>query len=395
MQITSRDVTERVWINRIALAMAIALSLKLTLALTTYGTNDVDTWEHFLEALQEVGGAGVYYRYNVFNHPPFVLHLLNSMGRLATLTGIPFPFWLRFPAILADVGSAVVVWKIFNLQPNITSSPANLVFMAVAPVSIMVAGFHGNTDPIMIFILLLSIYMIASGQPIWLAGAAFGLSANIKVIPIILVPAIVLFLPDIRKRISFCVAAVVMFVFSSLPYILHDPFFILRRVLGYDSLAGQWGIPRLLMLLPTNVNWLSDGYAELGKYVVIGIITATSLGMNRRQPKPPLFQQCGLIMAIFMTLTPGFGVQYLAWLVPWVITTGVFATLTYYIASGIFLFLVYTYWAQRFPWQVANSKLWPASIIWFELVCWGSVVLVLLVLTKTILLTPNRHRMYR
>src|SRR5689334_963170 len=41
-------------------------------------------------------------------------------------------------------------------------------------------GLHGNTDPILIFFLLLSIYLIDSQRPPWLAGAALGMAANFK-----------------------------------------------------------------------------------------------------------------------------------------------------------------------------------------------------------------------
>ena len=53
-------------------------------------------------------------------------------------------------------------------------------------------------------------------------------------------------------------------------------------------------------------------------------------------------------MFVFMSLAPGFGIQYLAWLVPWVVGLGAGVTITYYLASGLFQFLVYTFWSGEF-----------------------------------------------
>jgi len=100
--------------------------------------------------------------------------------------------------------------------------------------------------------------------------------------------------------------------------------------------------------------------------------------MNRAQTKPPLFLQCGLVAFLFMSLTPGFSVQYLAWLVPWVVALGAGATLVYYLTSGVFLFVVYTFWSHGFPWYFANAwsvdAPWPGWMLYLELLCWVSVV---------------------
>ena len=67
----------------------------------------------------------------------------------------------------------------------------------------MVAGFHGNTDPIMVSLLLLSVYLVETGRGEWLAGAAFGMAMNIKILPLLLAPAALLSLPGTRRRIGF------------------------------------------------------------------------------------------------------------------------------------------------------------------------------------------------
>jgi uncharacterized membrane protein len=74
-----------------------------------------------------------------------------------------------------------------------------LLLFAICPTSILISGFHGNTDPVMIFFVLLSIYFIERLSAAWLAGLAFGMALNIKIVPIILIPAIFFYLG--RKRV--------------------------------------------------------------------------------------------------------------------------------------------------------------------------------------------------
>src|SRR5689334_14178958 len=98
--------------NRILIAAAaMAFALKLWLAFTTVGTNDVRTFELMLGKL-EASGVEVLYREGTaaprapvmrMNHPPFVLTLLKSWGRLRTITGLPLGFWMRFTCALADL----------------------------------------------------------------------------------------------------------------------------------------------------------------------------------------------------------------------------------------------------------------------------------------------------
>jgi ammonia channel protein AmtB len=86
-----------------------------------------------------------------------------------------------------------------------------------------------------------------------------------------------------------------------------------------------------------------------------------------------------------MVFTPGFGVQYLAWLVPWAVAAGFVPALLWYSTSGVFLFAVYTYWSQQLPWYYANSlkmRDWGGSIVVAEIGAWLATAAVLVVLLR-------------
>src|SRR5688572_16005465 len=93
----------------VVLVTAAATALKLWIALNTYGSSDVWYWEVYLTTTRELGAIALYHTDEHFNHPPFTTHALLWLGALADLTELPFPFWLRVPAIVADaVGVGLV-----------------------------------------------------------------------------------------------------------------------------------------------------------------------------------------------------------------------------------------------------------------------------------------------
>jgi len=309
----------------------------------------------------------LYHADPMFNHPPFMTRVLLVIWWLANHTAFGFPLWIRLPAILADFGSLCLVALIIHPNPRL------LVLLAICPMSILISGFHGNTDPVMIFLILLSIYFLERRKWLFAAAVTLGLAACIKIAPIVLGPAFVCYLGPNRRRVLFAFVACATFVLLSSPYLIQDPAVIIRNVFGYRSLEGIWGFPRLgrvLELIMHHVGYVAL-VAEIGRVITAVVITGVMLLLLRRSVS--LYARCAMSMFLFLWLTPGFGVQYLAWLVPFALFFGEAWTIAVYASSGLFLFLVYNYWSQGFPWYYANSlKLgaWPHRLIPFELIAW-------------------------
>jgi hypothetical protein len=251
----------------------------------------------------------------------------------------------------------------------------------------MISGFHGNTDPAMICFVVLAVYLLDRRAAVIPAGVALGMALSIKIVPVIFIPVMVFYLSTWRARLTFCVAAAAMWCAGALPYLVQVPQLIVRQVFAYAGNYGQWGISRIFVLRAARahpgVTWseLEHGpYADIGRIMILVSIVAAAAWMNRSSlRKPSLFVQCGLVAFLFLALSPAFGVQYLAWLMPWVIALGFRTTLVLYTVSGIFLFQVYTFWAGTFPWNYAKSPHfgWQGRIIAFDLLCWTCVVVVL------------------
>ena len=273
----------------VIIALGIATLVKLVLAAVTIGTNDVTTWRAFANnavlcgrcAYQFAGPYG-----DPFNHPPFIIHFLKLIGMSSAAW---FPFWIRFPAIVADIATVLVVTR---LIPGI--STRLILLLALNPVSILVSGFHGNTDPVMIFFLVLTVYLLKVKRINW-AAAAFGMAINIKVVPLLVAPAILIYIwrsKSAKSVVLFVSIAAVVVLALSLPYILGNPLAIVKATLGYRGLYGRWGISLMLAGFPIAKVGHEIAYRVL-QLLVIALTLALSVYLTRR--KIDLIYQVGLI----------------------------------------------------------------------------------------------------
>jgi len=370
----------------VAIVASVAFLLKMAIALRTYGTNDVFAYERFLHWSRYLG-VGLYRAAWDFNHPPFMLHVLRGMGWLAQTSGVAFPFWLRLPGIVADPITLWLVWKTLGPRTQDPTIRWALLMLAAAPPLILVAGFHGNTDTIMVLFLVLAVYLMERGK-IGRAGAAFGLSMSFKVVPVIVVPAIFFYLGKLRHRAIFFVVAGAVLLLLWSPYIFQDPLAIGEKTFRYRSIYGHWGFSFLASHFLGPRNWINRIYRKVGAYLLLAAIAGISVWMNRRHSKPPLFSQIGLVLSLFLGLSNAFGVQYLVWLVPWTVSLGAGPTALYYTTSGAFLLLVYNYWSEGFPWYLADSNRienYQGHLAYFHLLCWLSVVCLSALATKQVL----------
>ena len=361
--------TQRRWLFAV---LAISTAIKLYLALFTLGTTDVDAFTDQLIKVRELGSGTYHVRGvfgNPFNHPPPMIHVLKALGFLADISGWPFRFWLRLLPTLADIGSVLLMSRLLENRKDRFSL---LLALTLCPISIIVNGYHGNTDCLMIAFVLLAIYLTQFRKSILLGGLAFGMACCVKIVPIIFVPALILYLPDLRSRLKFSVAAVGFFLLSSLPYIAQEPTTIIKSVFGYGSIYGSWGFPQLLAIF-SNVQYAHQPYEPLGihavfasilKYLAISLICAVSIWMNLRKSRPGLVMQCGTIVSLFLFLTPGFGPQYLVWLVPFVAALGFREALAYYCVGGLYLAYKYFGFAES-----TSPYVWPIGFI-LSVSCW-------------------------
>jgi len=338
-------------------AGGIAFLLKLLLAASTVGTNDARTWEQNLTTLRTSGFAelyrsGVQYRSTAgallprqaFIHPPAVLHVLRILGNR---------FWLRAACALADAGTLALLWCMFRGR-------ARLLIIALSPISILISGFHGNTDSIMMFFLVAAVFFAERGNATR-AGAAFGLACSVKLIPLIFAPAILLCLPGLRPRLKWLAASLAVWLALSLPYLAQEPMLILRSMLGYSGATGLWGFSLIS----------GRTYDPAAKWIALLAASCVPLLTKRR-----LFEQCGLIAFLFLLLSPGFGLQYLAWTVPWTVVLHRPMMIAHHTIVGAAALAIYAAASQNTSAGVYADLLNPAHfpvLILMGIVCWLTI----------------------
>ncbi len=360
----------------IVVAASIAFVAKLLIALNTYGTNDVYTYERF-GVWAGYFGAELYRISPDLNHPPSMLHGLRFLIWVSGVTGMPFEFWLRLAGILADVGTLWLICRILGPRLAERSVYIAVLLIAIAPTEIMISGFHGNTDPVMIFFVLAAVWLAGYRGQAAAGGMVWGIAICIKITPIVLAPLLFLSLSGIRKRIALFSAAAAVVLIAWAPYLYREPRAVLGQVFGYKSSYGLWGISWLCRELanawPAS-GWINSGFNRYGSSLVLAAIVAISVKMNLMPKKPSLYAQAGLAFLLFFSATSGFAVQYLAWLTPWVAELGALPVAWYVLTGSVFLLVVYNYWNLGMPWYLAIAYPW-SSHQYFQLLCWVSVLI--------------------
>jgi hypothetical protein len=256
----------------------------------------------------------------------------------------------------------------------------------------MLSGFHGNPEPIVIFLLTWTLWLLETRRAAWLAGLAYAGALSIKLWPAVLAPVIVFTLPDWRARFRFAAVASGTWILSSMPELAQEPTLVLRNMLGYQSVYGVWGTSRFVSL--SGWHFLDALCRRYGSFVVVLLVFAAAIWAGRKAPIRPIYS-FGFVTSLFLVLTPGFGIQYLAWVLPWMIALGAEMLWIYSIAAGIFMFHVYTTWSGGFPWFLADSTYgisWSGFLILHEGLCWLVVLLSLILFAKEIMYSPQEAK---
>ncbi|MCS7026396.1 MAG: glycosyltransferase 87 family protein [Bryobacteraceae bacterium] len=382
------DFRWRAWLWVCVLVATVA---KLIFAFRTTGTNDLMFYQYsWRKSLESGGGIGLYqdgvshvdvfgrpYFHEHFRNPPFVIHFLRTCGFFATRFGLSFPFCLRLPSILADMAIVILLGKL--LKPKRPREWLALLAVALSPVSVLISGFHGSTDSLVLaFTLLAVLLLLQPGRSLW-AGLAFGMSLNVKVWPAIFLPAIIVWLPDWNSRLRFLLSAAAIFLLASMPFLAQDPILVTGRLFGYPSVYAQWGTSRLLSWAAAawDLAGISKFFETYGRFFALGLLAWLGWWMQQERKPAALPLRIAILTGLFLCITPGFGVQYLCWFTPWLALVGPEAVLAYSFIGSVFLFAVYHHWSLG-RWILADSYQqgpWFGTAILYELFCWVTVLI--------------------
>ena len=405
LRISDRPATRPAfWI--IALGL-VATVLKLAIALNTFGTNDVAAFYMFSRSLADHGLEWTYQNgvvwfsgraspLPIFNHPPLTAYYLQFIGCLSQQEffrscGLTFPFLLRLPGIVADFIVVLVLVRLSATSAKFRIPTWALALFAISPVSLMVSGFHGNTDPVVVMFLVLAAYMCLRERPA-LCGIFFALSCQVKVIPLLFLPIIFFFWLARRAALRFTIPFVLLCVTMWAEPLVKFPALFLKNVFSYSSLSGEWGITYWLRLTGLeqfgtgafNLPWAAATAVLLLK---IGIVAAVlAIAWRRRYLRErAVVDSIAYSWIIFFVFSPGISVQYMVWLAPFILILSPSLYTWLVVTSSVFLFFFYNTIAGGLPWYIAISRneldalnLWVPWSLW----PWATLILGMILLWK-------------
>lgn len=311
-------------ICRLSLGIAaLAVVVRLVPATLAYGTSDVMTWE--LLGRMFLNGEN-FYATQLHNWPPLWIYFTAAAVVIHDHSGLPFSTLVKLPPIAADALTAALLYRV-GLQRGWPGRTAALVGTAYAlnPVSILITGYHGQFDSLMIAPAFLAWYLF----PRRLVASALALGVGIwfKPVPLLLLPILLPRLASWRARVTFTVLAVAPAALGTLPYFLMWPTDVATNFFGYSSWFGQWGYPVAWMVVEyvrhgTVPWWLPDpDYVSRplrlmydGRWLLLSALGATWWLAYRR--RTDVLQSILATFAVFYFVTSGFGLQYLLWIVP-------------------------------------------------------------------------------
>lgn len=334
------------------------LLVKLALAAGTVGTKDMMHWADFLAGVRSAGPVGIYgltFPRSFYNHPPlmgFVLWFLNGLRDI----GITDNFSIRALASLCDVGSAFLLLALLRRHRPLLQATVAAVLLAVSPVLLLVSGFHGNTDPDFVFLTLLGLYLLVDRRLPLYAGAALALAVGVKIVPVVVLPALAVYAWKRGRRpaLLFVAGFAVVFAVTWGPALLGQFGPVKAHVLGYNGNGySLWGIMQI-------GHWLGDpwwvgvlaGPGSVGLVVVSALLPALAVWHRPAAVLPAVAWS----LLVFLALATTFGVQYLVWAAAAAYLVDLWWATAYNVTAGILLAVIYNRWSGGLPWHYADPS---------------------------------------
>jgi hypothetical protein len=261
------------------------------------------------------------------------------------------PFLIRVPATLADVVTVALVFEMVRRNRTVKEAGFAALSVALSPALIVISGFHGNTDPVMVMLTLLSAYLLISGRPAVLAGASFMLALSVKLVPIVVLPAllVVVWRSGWRRVAGFAAGGALVAIPLWLPVVFLNWTAFQENVIGYRGVdVREWGLVKMATLTGVPNNLIEVG-VEQGRYVVLALAAVVPALLAWRRPNH-LGAAVGLSFAIFLLLSPAFGMQYLVWPLAAAYFINFWAASIFNVFTSAFVVVVYDRWNNAMPW---------------------------------------------
>lgn len=356
------------------------LIARFALSWISEGSNDVEIWRQWATLLQYRSLTDMYSNVEGFNHPPLMAWWVATALRLAGKGVLRFAILLKLPALIAEGITSYLLWRIWKGSGRLWAATAVAAFGWNLD-SILVSGFHGSTDSLCAMLCLASATAIQRGR-FFLGGLALAGALNVKLVPLVLVPALLTQAPTWRQCFRFLLA-LALGALPFLPFLVSSGTGFYAHAIAYNSNPDNWGIGFFLNSALQNPRFaaitvgLAQAYRAYARYLIMGICVI--LGGLARWRNWSAYRLSFLCLAVFLVFAPGFGVQYTVYVVPLLFAMSLPQAVAYSLVSGFFILSVYFNFAlPGFPLRSQFTGPYPLPTSLFGLVAWMVLIVIIL-----------------
>lgn len=255
--------------------------------------------------------------------------LAHVLGKVTTLS---FIFFVRLLMITAVFTTTIMIGKLNKSQ----DSKKDQLFFLFNPVNLLVVSFHGQADILLIFFVLASIFFLKQKhKSIVKSAVLMGLSILTKTWSVIFIPLFFIKIKEFSKKCLWLLTqAVIIFLITGFYVrLFHSDFALLVETLtshvgGAPGFWGYTGFMSLVSELIPSVSWLINSLEDKARYILIfAFLVAFALIVKKRIP---LLPSIVILLLTFKLATPGWGIQYTAWILPFAAVSGMTKSLKTY-----------------------------------------------------------------
>ena len=371
-----RGAAARRWTGVLVFLAALGLLLRVVISSFTIGSNDAAHWLSFARHLTEHGLAATYREVALFNHPPLMAGLSVASLGLAGALGARFEVIFKLPGILGEGLVLYLLWRTLRPRGHLGAAAVSAAY-SLNPASLLISGYHGNTDCLCAALILLAVVLARERMPALGVGLALAAAINVKLIAVLLIPALAVYCRTAPRGVANYLGGLAL---GALPFVAVVPEFgaFYSNAIAYNSMVAPWGMGlfylRTLHTLPWAHSFLAEAVLPAGRYLVISCALATAAYQLYR-PRWSPGQAAALCMSGFLVFAPGFGIQYIVYPLPVMFMVSFGWGVGYALLSGAFAAVAYiTNWTRTWPAfsDFAHAYQMPSEL--FGLLAWTTLV---------------------
>ena len=209
---------------------------------------------------------------------------------------------------------AVCLLLIFSLLRRLGMPRQRVAIWWLNPVLVKEVYNSGHMELTVVVFVLLALWLLLAARPV-LAGGALGLAAAAKVWPVLLLPLMLRYMPDMGARLRSAVLFVAFSAVCAVPIIVAG----LEGDSGFTAYAQRWEMNDLGFMAFDAIGRLVGGpESGLGRVLVMFTIAALVLWLIRKPAANPhdLIRRSLVIVAATFLLSPTQMPWYYLWVLP-------------------------------------------------------------------------------